>query len=97
MKPKFDFITAIGSPVNTGPQTRKIIRSHVMLDYRRQERKQKPNSEQTQQNFENSESYTAANTEVMVASLPKEIFAADPFDAFPVRIEPYVLDALSYC
>ena len=40
------------------------------------------------------------NWEVLINTanlLPNEIPDADPFDVFPVKIEPYMLDFLSLC
>jgi hypothetical protein len=82
-----------------------------MLDYRRQERKQKQlladaqlatkNSDPLAELNENDKMFVehvlskfSAGTAI---SLPKEIMAADPFDAFPVKVKPYMLDILSAC
>ena len=40
------------------------------------------------------------NWEVLITTanlLPNEIPDADPFEVFPIKIEPYMLDFLSFC
>jgi hypothetical protein len=91
-----------------------------MLNYRRQERKQKSISEGAEkpsadfpvnhsfpkgkkdedellrQNVADDRMNSALPT-TTANLLPKEITAVEPFNAFPIKIEPYMLDLLLSC
>ncbi|KAN0102229.1 hypothetical protein V8E51_012739 [Hyaloscypha variabilis] len=114
---KFSFVTYTASPQNAGPKIQTLVRRRAMLNYRRQERKQKSVSEEAEkpstdfpanhsfpegkkddsevlrQNVADDRMNSALPT-ITADLLPKEITAVEPFNAFPIKIEPYMLELL---
>jgi len=95
----FDFVAYTGLPQEATPQSRKVVRRRAMLDFREKERRQekkRDNEDSSRKEWLGDPMQTAWGSSVRKSFL-KEIVETDPFDAFEVKIEPYVLDLLSSC
>lgn len=95
----FDFVAYTGLPQKAAPQSRKLVRRRAMLDFRERERrdgKKRDNGDSLPREWPREPVQRAWDSSVQ-KFFPKEIVEADPFDAFEVKMEPYVLDLLSSC
>ena len=95
----FDFVAYTGLPQEAASQSRKVIRRRAMLDFREKERRQEMKRDNNGSSTKEclSDSIQRAWSSSVRNLFLKEIVETDPFDAFEVKIEPYVLDLLSSC
>lgn len=95
----FDFVAYTGLPQEAASQSRKVVRRRAMLDFRQKERHQEKKKDNDDSSWKKCLGDTIQTSWASSArkSFLNEIVETDPFDAFEVKIEPYVLDLLASC
>jgi len=91
-KEQYGFIDCSDGRQPNDGKTRKFVRTHVMHNYRRQQRV----AADVISGLQNNDTETIVELEhPLVSSL--ERWNADPFDSFPIKMQPYMHENLSLC
>lgn len=88
---RFKFVQARRGLQNVDTQTRKTIRSHAMLDYRRREREKK----RAMGGLELEQLQLLQRMKPSI--VPQSFDSLDPFDTLPIKMQPYIRELLLFC
>lgn len=95
----FEFVECSNGQRSNDPRTRKFVRTHVMHNYRR---RQQAATKEKLGNENNELRVSRGDVEIIIALqnshiLSSERWSRDPFDSFPVKMQPYMHELLHLC
>jgi hypothetical protein len=98
-KERYEFVDCSDGRRPSNPNTRKFVRTHVMHNYRRQQQlavQPKPGLQDMEIDSQDNDADTIVDLgrPLMLSS---ERWSKDPFDSFPIQMQPYMHDLLDLC
>lgn len=94
----YEFVNCINAATNDDASTRKVIRSHVMLHRQHKRNLKALHSTPRDDDYLSTEESRMEKRRGKKALISLgEILGLDPFNSFPIKLEPYVLDLFSKC
>jgi len=98
-KERYGFVDCSDGRRPNDPNTRKFVRTHVMHNYRRQKQMAahaKPGPQDMEIESQDNDAETIVELERPLIPSP-ERWSKDPFDSFPIKMQPYMHDLLYLC
>ena len=94
LKPKYEFVECSNDARSNGPKTRKLVRSHVMRNFRQR----KQSLQRNELDIEGQDQYRrTARFEDHFDNQPPERWSWDPFNSFPMEMQPHMQNLLYLC
>jgi hypothetical protein len=91
-KQQYEFVEYANEQRFRNPNTGKLVRTHVMQNFQRQKRRLQNKGIESQRN--DVEAVVSTERRLVV---PPERWSKDPFNCFPIKMEPYMHELLYLC